>query len=173
MVPSAANGIGARVLFREYGMLRIAEVAIVKVTPMLLSGVSARVQVPTQSAARAQTLLLYRLGLDARRDGWSAAPASSIIGSRERKLGIVSFMARAMRRTLWGIDVSLMAPRKMLSILGVVRAPQYPTQRNANGFDVRIYDLSLDEVPNSDTRHSPKRFNIEPRHSDILRQDST
>lgn len=101
---------------------------------------------PTQNAAQAQNLPIRYLDVTARNDGWVAAQSMSIIGSRERKLVIVSYMDPTMTRTFYDIAVSFTQAPNKLPIFGVVRAPQHPTEPNANGFDIYINGLPLGEI---------------------------
>lgn len=101
---------------------------------------------PPQNSAQAQTLPIRYLDLTARRDGWAGAQVLAISGSGERKLVIVSYMDPTMTRTFYDIAVSFTRPPKPLPIFGVVRAPQHPTEPNANGFDIYINGLPLGEI---------------------------
>lgn len=101
---------------------------------------------PTQNAAQAQNLPIRYLDVTVRNDGWVAAQSMSIIGSRERKLVIVSYMDPTMTRTFYDIAVSFTRAPNKLPIFGVVRAPQHPTEPNANGFDIYINGLPLGEI---------------------------
>jgi len=51
-----------------------------------------------------------------------------------------------MTRTFYDIAVSFTRPPNSLPIFGVVRAPQHPTEPNANGFDIYINGLPLGEI---------------------------
>lgn len=143
-------------------MVRIAAVVIVMMTSLLLYAPAALAQTPpaspTQSEAQAQNLPIRYLDFTARNDGWADAQTASIIGSRERKLVIVSYMDPAMTRTFYDIAVSFTHAPNMLPIFGVVRAPQHPTEPNANGFDIYINGVPLGEVPNPDNFYTPPQF---------------
>lgn len=101
---------------------------------------------PTQNTAQTQTLPIRYIDLTARRDGWAGAQVLAISGSGERKLVIVSYMDPTMTRTFYDIAVSFTRPPNALPIFGVVRAPQHPTEPNANGFDIYINGLPLGEI---------------------------
>lgn len=113
---------------------------------------------PTQNAAQAQNLPIRYLDVTARNDGWAAAQTMSIIGSRERKLVIVSYMDPTMTRTFYDIAVSFTRAPNKLPIFGVIRAPQHPTEPNVNGFDIYINGLPLGKVPNPDNFYTPPQF---------------
>lgn len=113
---------------------------------------------PTQNAAQAQNLPIRYLNFTARNDGWAAAQTASIIGSRERKLVIISYMDPTMTRTFYDIAVSFTRPPNKLPIFGVVRAPQHPTEPNVNGFDIYINGVPLGEIPNPDNFYTPPQF---------------
>lgn len=163
-------------------MVRIAAVVIVTMTSLLPCGPAALAQThpapPTQNAAQAQNLPIRYLDFTARNDGWAAAQTASIIGSRERKLVIVSYMGPAMTRSLYDIAVSFTRAPNTLPIFGVVRAPQHPTEPNANGFEIYIDGLPLGEVPNPDNFYTPAQFlsellkNIQRQHPDIQKHDT-
>lgn len=143
-------------------MVRIAAVVIVTMTSLLLCAPAAVAQTPpaspTQNVAQAQNLPIRYLDFTARNDGWAAAQTASIIGSRERKLVIVSYMDPAMTRTFYDIAVSFTRAPNTLPIFGVVRAPQHPKEPNANGFDIYIDGLPLGDVPNPDNFYTPPQF---------------
>lgn len=101
---------------------------------------------PTQNAPQAQKLPIRYLDLTARRDGWAGAQVLAISGSGERKLVIVSYLDPTMTRAFYDIAVSFTRPPNALPIFGVVRAPQHPTEPNANGFDIYINGLPLGEI---------------------------
>lgn len=163
-------------------MVRIAAVVIVTMTSLLLCDPAALAQTPpaspTQNATQAQNLPIRYLDFTARNDGWAAAQTASIIGSRERKLVIVSYMDPAMTRSFYDIAVSFTRTPNTLPIFGVVRAPQHPTEPNANGFDIYIDGLPLGEVPNPDNYYAPAEFlsellkNIQRQHPDIQKHDT-
>lgn len=143
-------------------MVRIAAVVIVTMTSLLLGGPAALAQTPstppTHNSAQAQSLPIRYLDFTARNDGWAAAQTASIIGSRERKLVIISYADPAMTRTFYDIAVSFTRPPNALPIFGVVRAPQHPTEPNVNGFDIYINGVPLGEVPNPDNVYTPPQF---------------
>jgi len=56
------------------------------------------------------------------------------------------------------IGLEFTRPPQALPIFGVVRAPQHPTEPNANGFDLYINGVPLGEVPNPDNTYTPGRF---------------
>lgn len=100
--------------------------------------------VPAQSMGL--TTSIRYLDFTARNDGWAAAQTAGIIGSREHKIVIISYADPAMTRTFYDIAVSFTQAPNTLPIFGVVRAPQHPTEPNANGFDIYINSLPLGEI---------------------------
>lgn len=143
-------------------MVRIAVVVIVTMTSLLPCGPAALAQThpapPTQNSEQAQPPPIRYLDFTARNDGWAAAQTASIIGSRERKLVIVSYADPAMTRTFYDIAVSFTQAPNTLPIFAVVRAPQHPTEPNVNGFDIYINGVPLGEVPNPDNFYTPPQF---------------
>lgn len=131
-------------------MVRIAAAVIVMIASVLLSGPAALAQTPTaaptQNTTKAQKLPIRYLDVTARNDGWAVAQTLSIIGSREHKLAIISYMGPTMTRIFYDIAVSFTRAPNTLPIFGVVRAPQHPTEPNANGFDIYINGLPLGEI---------------------------
>ncbi|MCL4677183.1 MAG: hypothetical protein KJ017_04065 [Alphaproteobacteria bacterium] len=113
---------------------------------------------PTQNSEQAQPPPIRYLDFTARNDGWAAAQTASIIGSRERKLVIVSYADPAMTRAFYDTAVSFTQAPNTLPIFGVVRAPQHPTEPNVNGFDIYINGVPLGEVPNPDNFYTPPQF---------------
>jgi hypothetical protein len=101
---------------------------------------------PTQSAAKVQKLPIRYLDVTARNDGWVLAQSLGVSGSSEHKLAIISYMEPAMTRTFYDVAVSFTRPPYTLPIFGVVRAPQHPTEPNANGFDIYINGVTLGEI---------------------------
>ncbi len=110
------------------------------------------------SAQTATPQELRYLDFTARNDGWAAAQSAAIIGSRDQHIVIVSFADPQTTRTFYDIALEFTRPPQALPIFGVVRAPQHPTEPNANGFDIYINGVSLGEVPNPDNAYTPAQF---------------
>lgn len=118
-----------------------------------LSAMPAAAQTATQQAQD-----LRYLDFTARNDGWAAAQSAAIIGSRDQHIVLVSYADPQTTRTFFDIALEFTRPPQALPIFGVVRAPQHPTQPNANGFDIYINGVPLGEVPNPDNAYTPAQF---------------
>lgn len=101
---------------------------------------------------------LRYLDVTARNDGWAVAQALGVSGSSERKIVIVSYADPPTTRAFYDIGLEFTRPPQALPIFGVVRAPQHPTEPNANGFDLYINGVPLGEVPNPDNAYTPGQF---------------
>ncbi len=118
-----------------------------------LAAVPASAQTATQQAQE-----LRYLDFTARNDGWAAAQSAALIGSRDQRIVLVSYADPRTTRTFYDIALEFTRPPQALPIFGVVRAPQHPTEPNANGFDLYINGLPLGEVPNPDNAYTPAQF---------------
>ncbi len=117
-----------------------------------LSAMPAAAQTATQQAQELRYLDF------ARSDGWAAAQSAAVIGSRDQRIVLVSYADPQTTRTFYDIALEFTRPPQAIPIFGVVRAPQHPTEPNANGFDLYINGLPLGEVPNPDNAYSPAQF---------------
>lgn len=120
---------------------------------LFLSTLPAAAQTAVQPAQE-----LRYLDFTARNDGWAAAQSAAIIGSRDQRIVLVSYADPHTTRTFYDIALEFTRPPEPLPIFGVVRAPQHPTEPNANGFDLYINGLPLGEVPNPDNAYTPAQF---------------
>lgn len=140
----------------------MASLGALILTSLLLCAPALLAQTPTapttQSTVQAQNLPIRYLDVTARNDGWVLAQSLGVSGSSEHKLAIISYMDPTTTRAFYDIAVSFTRPPNTLPIFGVVRAPQHPTEPNANGFDIYINGLPLGEVPNPDNFYSPAQF---------------
>lgn len=107
-----------------------------------------------QDAADTQQTSLRYLDVTARNDGWIAAQDLAIIGSRDHRIVLISYADPQTTRAIYDLAVSYTKPPYNLPIFGVSRAPQHPTEPNANGFDIYINGLPLGAVPNPEPRVS-------------------
>ncbi|WBX83220.1 hypothetical protein [Sphingosinicella microcystinivorans] len=78
----------------------------------------------------------------------------AIIGSRDHRIVLISYADPQTTRAIYDLAVSYTKPPHNLPIFGVSRAPQHPTEPNANGFDIYINGVPLDAVPNPEPRVS-------------------
>lgn len=113
---------------------------------------------PTQNTAQAQTLPIRYLDFTARNDGWAAAQSAAIIGSRDQHIVLVSYADPQTTRAFYDLVSEFTRSPQPLPIFGVVRAPQHPTEPNANGFDIYINGVSLGDVPNPDRAYTQTQF---------------
>lgn len=115
-------------------------------------------QTTTAQATTQQTQGVRYLDFSQRNDGWAASQTAAIIGSRERKIVIISYSDGPTTRAIYDTAVNYTRPPQSLPVFGVVRAPQHPTQPNPNGFDIYINGVPLGEVPNPDSAYSRTQF---------------
>lgn len=99
--------------------------------------------------ATGQAAIRY-LDMTARNDGWALAQNAAIVGSREKRIVVVSYADPQTTRAFYDLAVIYAGPPYNLPVFGVARAPDHPTEKSLNGFDVFFNGLPLGEMENPD-----------------------
>lgn len=153
---------GMRIMSEKSKASTLAALALAGVVAVTAPGPAAsqdvQPQTTTAQATTQQTQGVRFLDFTNRNDGWAAAQTAAIIGSRDRKIVIISYSDGPTTRAIYDTAVQFTRPPQALPVFGVVRAPQHPTQPNPNGFDIYINGVPLGEVPNPDNAYSRTQF---------------
>lgn len=153
---------GIRIMSEKSKASTLAALALAGVVAVTAPGPASsqdvQPQTTTAQATTQQTQGVRFLDFTNRNDGWAASQTAAIIGSRDRKIVIISYSDGPTTRAIYDTAVQFTRPPQALPVFGVVRAPQHPTEPNPNGFDIYINGVPLGEVPNPDNAYSRTQF---------------
>lgn len=113
-------------------------------------------QTTTQTATQQQELPIRYIDFSQRQDGWAAATAAATKFSANKYILIVAYGNKKEADELYWIAADYAKKPHNLPILGVIRAPEHPTEKSLNGFSIFYNGYPYGDIKNPDNYFANK-----------------